>query len=305
MQLIKIQTNDVGQSLFKFIKKRYSTTPLSVIYKWFRTGKIKVNGKKIKDQKFILSLNDEVLVFDTNKITIRDTFKEADFSDLKIVYEDDNILIADKPHNLEIHSPINISLDDIVKSYLVSKKEYAPDDENSFVVSHIHRIDKLTRGLVIYAKNRQAMESLSEAINNKNKIKKLYWANLDRKVKNDLDAQGYITYDTEIQKAVFQEESEEGFKVAHTTFKPIDNLSGNWVEILLLTGRKHQIRATLEYFDNPVVNDFRYGSSMRTKDKSIMLYAIEISFADLNEPLSYLNNKTFDIKDEIKNLNKI
>ncbi|AXK50785.1 pseudouridine synthase [Spiroplasma alleghenense] len=304
MQLIKVQSNDTGQSLFKFIKKRYSDTPLSVIYKWFRTGKIKVNGKKIRDQKFLINLGDEIMVFDTNRTLVRDNFKEADFSDLEIVYEDNNILIVDKPHNLEIHSPINIALDDQVKSYLVSKGEYAPEEENSFVVSHVHRIDKLTRGLVIYAKNRQALESLSEAINDKNKIKKTYWANLERKVNNNLEAVGWIKYDSDLQKAIFQEDEDEGYKKVQTSFYPFATENGNWVEIILQTGRKHQIRATLEYFDNPVVNDFRYGYQNRTGQKSIMLFAIEISFHNLNSPLEYLNDQKFDIKGKIKELHK-
>ncbi|AHI53510.1 ribosomal large subunit pseudouridine synthase C [Spiroplasma sabaudiense Ar-1343] len=301
MKKIVIQKNDEGQSLFKFIKKSYSTTPLSVIYKWFRTGKIKVNNKKTKDQKFLLKSGDEVWIYDTNNSVIRDQFRREEFSDLQIVYEDSNLVIIDKPHNTEVHSPINNCLDNKVKSYLLEKQEYNPDQENSFMVSHVHRLDKLTRGLIIYAKNRQALEVLLLAIKDKQQIKKTYWAQLESDWSGEKRCDGWIKYNSDLQKAVYQENFKEGFKEASTVFSELIPNS-SWVEVLLETGRKHQIRATLEFLRKPIKFDFRYGAKRKTSDKLIMLFAVELEFANLPEPLQYLNDVKISIKEKIKEL---
>jgi 23S rRNA pseudouridine955/2504/2580 synthase len=173
MTELTIKANDANQKLFSFIKKVFRDTKLSIIYKWFRVGKIKINGKKTKDRDYVLQLNDIVQVYDASSNVKKREWQKIDYSTLDIVYEDQNILIADKDFNVEIHSDFNDCLDNMVRSYLFDKGEFK-QEENSFIVSHIHRLDKLTSGLVMYAKNKPALDFFLANITDKNKIRKTF-----------------------------------------------------------------------------------------------------------------------------------
>ncbi|ATZ19002.1 23S rRNA pseudouridine955/2504/2580 synthase [Williamsoniiplasma somnilux] len=305
MTKFEINNNDNNQSLFKFVKKSFSTTPLSVIYKWFRKGDIKINGKRIKDQKFLLTTGDLVEVYDTNKPVVRDEFKYVDWQGMMVAYEDENIFIINKAPDIEMHSPVNVSLDDMVKSYLYDHEEYNPEVENSFVVSHVHRLDKLTSGLVIYAKNKVSLDVMLAAIQNKNAIEKYYIAKVSKKFNNDFKTKGWIKYDQEKQISIFTEEDKsehKNFKYCETEFKILlKQEEFNIVEAKLLTGRKHQIRATLAYYGFPIINDFRYGGKKINNEKMIFLSAYKLIFKNLPEPLEYLNGEKIILDLNIEN----
>ncbi|AHI52466.1 pseudouridine synthase family protein [Spiroplasma culicicola] len=291
MTILKVNKNDENQTVFNFIKKNFKTTNLSIIYKWFRTNKIKINDKRIKDQKIILKFGDEIKVYDSASAVKRQNNHIVDYSLLKVVYEDDNILIADKPSGLEIHSPINENLDEMVRSYLIEKKEYNIENENSFVISHVHRIDKLTRGLVIYAKNKMSLDILLTSIQEKDEISKFYLAKL---VNNDLPeglVNGWIRYDSEKQVAVFREIQKNSYKESNQINQIVDE-QNNIYSIQLLSGRKHQIRSICSFYKAPIVGDFRYGAP-RNGSKQIELIAYKLIFNNLQGQLSYLNNQEF------------
>ncbi|AGR41817.1 pseudouridine synthase [Spiroplasma diminutum] len=291
MTLIKVNQNDVDQTIFNFIKKNYKSTNLSIIYKWFRKGKIKINDIRVKDLKIKIKLNDEVKVFDSSQTEKRDQFIEVDFSNLSIIYEDENILIVDKEPNLEVHSPVNINLDQIVKSYLKNKKEYNPEEENSFVISHVHRIDKLTKGLVIYAKNKITLDILLKELNNKSKITKLYLAKTENSNLQTGKISGYIKYDNDNQKAKFRVEKFNNAKKVEQINRLIDETK-NIYEIQIITGRKHQIRAVCNFYKAPICKDFRYGGE-RSSLREIDLIAYKLIFNDFEGYLSYLNGNEY------------
>lgn len=291
--------NDDNQTLFKFLKKNYKTTPLSVIYKWLRKGDIKINDKRIKDKDYLIKANDEIVVYDNNKPVLRDNFKKIKDYTLDIVYEDSNILVVLKPYNVEVHSPVKESMDDIVKSYLVDSNQYNPSEENSYVVSHVHRLDKLTSGLLIYAKNKQAHDTLVEAIQDKDKIEKYYRCKIDVPVTESLNAKGWIKYDSIIQKSVFSEEFKPDYKEATTIFNVVSLDVTNEqteLEVQILTGRKHQIRATLEYYGASIINDSRYSGTMINNEKMIFLFANKLVFNGFEGNLENLNGKIIEIE---------
>lgn len=298
MTKFTIQTNDANQTVFKFLKKSFSSTPLSVIYKWFRVGAIKVNHKRTKDLKLVLKINDLVEVFDHNEPKPRNEFKYVTNPNLDVVYEDENILIVNKPANLEVHSPINISLDDLVKSYLVNEKKYDPENESSFVVSHVHRLDKLVSGLIIYAKNKIALNILLECFQDKKVLEKFYLAKVKPEAwKNDFFGNGWIKYDSDQQVAIFSEKKQSGYKEANAFFKLVKKeKDSNLIEIQLITGRKHQIRATLAYYKMPILNDFRYHGKKINSEKMIYLTAYKLIFGQIPAPLDYLNGQEIVLK---------
>ncbi|AUF83809.1 RluA family pseudouridine synthase [Mesoplasma syrphidae] len=296
MTKFTVNKNDSQQTLFKFVKKSYSTTPLSVIYKWFRKGDVKLNGKRIKDQKYLIHENDIIEVYDTNKPAVRDEFKYVEWQGMMVAYEDENIIIINKEANIEMHSPINVSLDDMVKSYLYDHEEYDPEQENSFVVSHVHRLDKLTSGLVMYAKNKVALDILLTAVQNKNDIEKYYIAKVSNHFKKSFTAKGWIWYDQDQQISIFSEEEKPGYKYCETKFEVVlEQDEFNVIEAQLLTGRKHQIRATLAYYGYPIVNDYRYKGIKINSERMIFLSASKLVFKKLPEPLAYLNEEIIEL----------
>jgi len=165
-----------NQTLISFLKKRLQTTPLSLIYKLFRTKKIKVNDKDIRYYHYRLKVGDEVKIFD-NSLKISDfnispTPKPVE-TNFTIIYQDQNILIVLKEHGITMPS-----LDNMVRYYLSKEEtdEYQKQLREFFTLTAIHRLDKLTKGLVIYPKNSLAKRILYKAISDKEKINKKYLA---------------------------------------------------------------------------------------------------------------------------------
>ncbi len=303
---LTVKANDVNQTIFNFIKKMFQTTPLSVIYKLFRNKKIKVNNKVMKERNYKLQLGDQIIIFDKNLVVKErnqtSTYNNVATLPLQVVYEDNNILVVDKPHGVEMHSKFHTSLDTMVQHYLIQKNEYYPHDEQSFVISHVHRLDKLTRGLVLYAKNKITLDLLLSKINQKEFIEKKYLANCEGIIREtDFTLSGYL-YKDEDKKMVFTKTDQPHSKAVKTHFKIKAQISNTtWLEVTLITGRKHQIRASLSYLHHPIINDVKYGAKQEKKKYMIALslYATTLIFHQLPEHLSYLNEKIIKIPKNI------
>lgn len=303
--ILTVKINDVNQTIFNFIKKMFRTTLLSVIYKLFRNKKIKVNNEIIKKRNYKLKLGDEIIIFDKNLI-ITERYKQPKFFalnslKLKIVYEDQNILVVDKLHGIEMHSTTNVSLDAMVRNYLIEKKEYFPKNEQSFIISHLHRLDKLTRGLVLYSKNKITLDLLLKKINQKEYIEKKYLAKCEGVIlENNFTITGYLYKNNNNQKIIFTKTIRQQTKIVSTHFKVQRRLiNATWLEATLITGRKHQIRASLSYLRHPIINDVKYGGKRITKEHMIALYATTLVFHKLPNYLRYLNEKVIKITENI------
>ncbi|WP_342275867.1 RluA family pseudouridine synthase [Spiroplasma endosymbiont of Nebria brevicollis] len=300
MTTLIITANDAEQTLINYFKKVFKTSPLSQIYRLFRTKKIRVNGKQITDFKFRLTENDKIDIYESNLAVNYKPEKLAKEPPIDLVYEDDNFLIVDKPHNLVVHQTYGSNLDTMVRYYLQQKNPKAPR-EQTFTISHQYRLDKLTKGLIIYPKNKITQNAFYEANQNGSIIKK-YLAICKGQLTKTLDISGFITHDEDEMKMIFNMESYEQSKSCTTIFTPLF-MTKNFtlVECQLITGRKHQIRATLQFLNLPIVGDTKYGSTI-TSPQKIALYAYYLGFNDLTGNLSYLNGKEFILKELIPDL---
>ncbi|WHQ37536.1 RluA family pseudouridine synthase [Spiroplasma sp. SV19] len=302
---LTVKDNDVNQTIFNFMKKMFQTTSLSVLYKLFRNKKIKVNNKVIKERNYKLQLGDQILIFDKNLVVTERkqqiTTNNTEQDELTVVYEDQNILVVDKPHGVEMHSTFHTSLDGMVQNYLIQKGAYQPATEQSFVISHVHRLDKLTRGLVLYAKNKISLDLLLTKINQKSSIEKKYVAQCEGIISEDeFTIKGYLWKDESQQKMIFKLTAQPNSKQVITYFKVVKRTNNTtWLEITLGTGRKHQIRASLSYLKHPIINDVKYGATRVTKAYLIALYATTLTFHQLPAPLEYLNEKVIKIPENI------
>ncbi|WP_412031821.1 pseudouridine synthase [Metamycoplasma buccale] len=268
---LKAKENDVDRTLFKYLVKILDNVPISRIEKVFREKDIKVNGIRTKDKQYKIKLNDDIEVYGIVSPTKPFLQNEANIN-FKVIYEDKNLIIIDKPVNIAIHSEPNC-LDDQVLKYLNYKKT------SSFKPSSIGRLDKKTSGLIIYAKNYAALVEFQEKQKCFDKIYQFVSNFNDEK----LDITVRIKKDIENEKM----EVDPKFGVKARTIFWVDN---NKKFAQIMTGKKHQIRATLSYLKCPILGDTKYGGE---RAKRMFLHSYSLTFHKLSQDFEEYNEQIF------------
>lgn len=298
---IEIGANEAGQRLDKFTRKWMKDVPLSAIYKAIRKGDIKINGKKAKEKYFL----QEGDVLETREITSsikKEKFQRIDNNNkLKIIYEDDNMLLVEKWPSVLVHSDKKQgepTLTDFVLSYLYDKGDYTPEKEITFTPAPCNRLDRNTSGMVIFGKNFESLKLLNEMIRER-RIKKYYSALVKGKIKDGI-YEAYIAKDEDSNISKIYDSKKPNTKKIAMEVKSVQSCGTfSFIEIDLITGRSHQLRAHLSHLGNPIVGDSKYGEA---KINSFFfnkygvnyqfLYAYKLIFKDCPEKLDYLENKT-------------
>lgn len=319
MKQITVTKKDEGQTIYKFVKKYLNDAPLSFIEKLFRIKDVKVDGKRV-NKTFVLSDGELVQIYVTDK-QLEDFVKAKDnlVSNVKIdiVYEDDNILIVNKPSNLLVHGDENekkFTLANQVLGYLANKGEYNPSDK-TFIPGPAHRLDRNTSGLVIFGKNVKSLQALEDLFKDHENINKYYLALVAGTPAKEGTINKPLLKD-EKKKIVVVSSLDKGAKTAITKYKLVEKFNYcSLVEVELLTGRTHQIRVHMSSIDHPLLGDAKYGNFNLNKkfDNEFkyahqFLVAYKLHFGKLNGILEYLSDKTFTCslpEDEKKIINKL
>lgn len=306
MKSFDIGVNDSGQRLDKFITKSVPLLPASLLYKYIRLKRIKVNGKRAQistrlceGDKVDMYINDE---FFATVETEYDFMKAS--SKLTVVYEDDNILLLDKKVGLLSHpdeTEYNDTLITRVKRYLYENGSYNPADEHSFAPALVNRIDRNTGGIVIAAKNAESLRVLNEKLKNR-EIEKYYLCVVHGTMgsKNGI-LSGWLTKDESKNKVTVYAEKHNDAKEIRTKYCVLAENDGlSLVEVQLLTGRTHQIRAHFASIGHPLLGDGKYGTNAANKAygyKKQFLYSYRLQFAFTADAgiLNYLNGKSFRV----------
>ncbi|MFL0267738.1 RluA family pseudouridine synthase [Candidatus Clostridium radicumherbarum] len=297
---IEIGSNEAGQRLDKFIRKWLKDVPLSAIYKGIRKGDIKVNGKKAKEKLF-LSEGDIVETKEIVSEYKKDKFQRIENNHLKITYEDENMLIVEKWPGVLVHSDSQSTeptLTDYVLSYLFDKGDFTPEKEVTFTPAPCNRLDRNTSGIVIFGKNFESLKLLNEMIRER-KIKKYYVALVKDRIA-DRSYEAYISKNEDENISKIYNERKSDTKRIAMEVKTLQSCGTfSFIEMDLITGRSHQLRAHLAFLGNPIVGDTKYGekklNSFFVNKYGLnyqFLYAYKLVFKDCPEKLSYMENKT-------------
>ena len=320
MKSFTIKANEADQRLDKFITKTLPNLPQSLMYKYIRTKHIKVNRKKAEISTRLkvgdvvdMYINDE---FFTKSETEYDFMKAS--KNLDIVYEDKNILLLNKKAGLLSHPDDNEYTDTLitrVKRYLYEKGEFNPDEETSFTPALVNRIDRNTSGIVIAPKTAAALRILNQKMKDR-ELHKFYLCVVHGKIERESGLlEGYLVKDEAKNQVRVYGSMREGAKTIRTRYNVLKYSNGlSLVEIELLTGRTHQIRAHFASIGHPLLGDGKYGRNELNKQagykkQCLCSYKLVFDFTTDAGELEYLNGREFTVgnvwfRDEFETLIK-
>jgi 23S rRNA pseudouridine955/2504/2580 synthase len=295
-----IQKNEENQRFDKYLKKLLPNASTSFLYKMMRKKNIVINKKKVEGNEKLkagdvvsIFLSDET--FEKFHINLEELKKEYDalkalsLKGLKIVYEDDEMIVADKPYNMlsQKASDKDLSANEYLLAYMINKGELTFEEYQTFRPSVVNRLDRNTTGLLLFGKTLKALQQLGEGIRERS-IEKYYRAVVAGELKEELELKGYLLKDERTNKVSFYKEQVEGSDYIETGVKPIQSKNGlTLVEIHLVTGKTHQIRLHLSTIGHPILGDMKYGDAKINKKyyeshkvNHQLLHAYRLEFPD-------------------------
>lgn len=303
MREIEINKNEAGQRLDKLLAKYMNKAPKSFIYKMLRKKNITLNKKKA-DGSEKLEVNDRVQLFLSDE-TI-EKFTELDVVsnevDLNVIYEDDNILVINKPAGMlsQKAKPEDESLTEYVIAYLLKTKQLTKEDLMSFHPGLCNRLDRNTSGIIIAGKSLAGLQQMGLLLKERN-IDKYYQTIVKGVIKESTCIEGYLTKDKSHNKVTISKEPVEGADYIKTQYEPLKtNGEYTLLRVKLLTGRSHQIRAHLNSIGHPVIGDGKYGDVQVNKYfkrnfnlRFHLLHSYELNFQKIEGELGNLSGKQF------------
>lgn len=296
MKELTITKNDASQRLDKFLTKYLPKMPKSMLYKSLRKNCVRINGKHVKDGAYMLKEGDRLNLY------LKDEFFDEASSftpvpyKLDIIYEDDNLLLINKAAGIVVHADDRNTagtLIEQVQSYLYEKGEYRPNDEHSFSPALCNRLDRNTSGIIIAAKNAEALRAVNEKIRDR-EIRKFYLCIVDGIIEGSGTLNDNLTRGNKQVKIT--KNPTENSKAVSLNYRAVSR-SGNrtLLEIELLTGRTHQIRAQLAAAGHALTGDTKYSGIKSHGRYKLASYKLEFKLNG-KSVLDYLNGRVFEIK---------
>ena len=305
---VTVTKNDAGQRLDKFLTKTYRNLPMSLLYKAIRKKDIRLNGKRCEaadrlkeGDQIYLFLPDDALEIAPPTYEFMHASKQLD-----IVYEDEHVLLLNKKAGLLVHPDNHEYADTLifrVQRYLYEKGEYNPADEQSFAPALVNRIDRNTSGIVMAAKTAVALRVLNQKLKER-EIEKYYLCIVHGKMPKAEDTlEAYLEKNESQNRVYISDTQKQGARTIRTRYKVLEERGDlSLLEIHLLTGRTHQIRAHLASIGHPLLGDGKYGTNALNKGtgfnkQALCSYRLEFAFTSDAEELNYLNGKAFALHD--------
>ena len=300
---LTLQKQEAGSKLLRYLNKLLPKAPSGFLHKAARRDMIKINGKHCKDLSTVLMEGDVIELYVTDQQLSDFGYQKApvvsdapqlqkEFKEIPVLYEDDQIIVVNKPRGLltQKANAKELSATEILREQLQRKGEtFSP----TYTPSFCHRLDRNTSGVVIMAKTLEASQQITRRLKD-HSIEKIYYA-LVEGIPSEWTEPVHLVNayhkDEAANKAVLSEVTEEESSTVCESIVRLCESYGHFslVEIKLLTGKSHQIRAQLAYAGYPILSDAKYNPS--AKKYRQMLTAGAVVFHGLENDLAYLNGK--------------
>ncbi len=302
MKEIRITKNEENQRLDKFLLKYMNKASKGFLYKMLRKKRIKYNGGRAEGSE-LLKAGDTLQLYLAEE-TISSFMEEKTVAEAKrhfaIVYEDDDILVVSKPAGLLTHPEKSSDKDTLIDQilyYLYQKGQYLPEADSSFTPALCNRLDRNTSGIVIAGKTLKGVQAVNETIRS-HKLDKYYLTLVAGEIREAGEITAYLTKDEEKNQVRISKREGSGKKTM-TKYRPLAYAKGyTLLEIHLITGKTHQIRAHMQSIGHPVVGDRKYGSEHSNQKfreeyalSNQFLHAIRVEWKEKDGPLGYLYGK--------------
>ena len=307
MRQLTVHKNDENQRLDKYLKKYLKEAPGSFIYKMLRKKNIVLNGKKA-DGTEKLSAGDEIKLFFAEETLQKFTGEDSKSSavtypqkELDILFEDEDILIINKPAG-ELSQKAeakDVSMNEYALGYLQKCGAITEESLKVFKPSVCNRLDRNTSGILIVAKTYQGAREFGEALQ-KRSVRKFYRCIVKGELKRSEKIDGYLLKDEKTNKVqIFKEKRADAAEI-HTAYEPIKCENGlTMLEVHLITGRTHQIRAHLSSIGHSILGDPKYGDrklSEKYKVKHQLLHACRLELDGFTGDFAKYNGKVIIAK---------
>lgn len=307
MKELTIGKNDADQRLDRFLSKAMPLLPAALLQKYIRIKRIKCNGARCqRDQRLQEG--------DVLQLYINDEFFEQPREDnlfltlfqpkLNVLYEDENILLADKRPGMVVHADETEKVNTLVnhiQAYLYQKREWSPRQENAFAPALCNRIDRNTGGIVIAAKNAEALRIFTAKIRDREITKKYLCVTLGRMDPPEGKLSCFLLKNEERKQVSVYNRPVPGGKSAVTLYRTLQSRGElSLVEAELLTGRTHQIRASFANAGHPLLGDGKYGRGEVNRRygetrQALYSYYLRFDFPTDAGMLSYLRGREFTV----------
>ena len=305
-KILTVAPNDAGQRLDKFLAKTYPNLPPAVLYKCIRTKDVRLNGARCRPESR-LAAGDRLSLFWQEDFFQRSP-KDYDFlkapKKLGILYEDSQILLLDKQPGLIVHPDENYYFDSLiarVQHYLYDKGEYRPEEENSFAPALVNRIDRNTAGIVMAAKNADSLRILNQKVKDRELVKLYLCLALGSFSEKSALLTGYLVKNEAQNRVYIDKKPSPGARTIKTRYRVLEERDGlSLLEVELLTGRTHQIRAHLASIGHPLAGDGKYGKNAQNKAlglryQALCSYKLGFRFTTPAGRLEYLDGRDFAV----------
>lgn len=308
MQELHVTANEAGQRLDKLLAKFLNQAPKSFLYKMMRKKNIVLNGKKCTGNEK-LKQGDSIKLFFSDE-TIEKfsagtyvTPKREKINMLPIIYEDEQVLLMNKPVGVlsQKAKDSDVSAVEILINYLIETNQLSKEQFRTFHPSICNRLDRNTSGILVAGKTLPALQEMNRFFKERTIAKYYRCLVKGRVIKNEDYIKGYLVKDQKTNKvSITKKKTEEGVPIETEYCVIQSNDEVSLLEVHLITGKTHQIRAHLASIGHPIIGDYKYGdkqiNEMYRQEyglKSQLLHAYRLEMPSSDGSLAYLNDKKF------------